>query len=103
MTSTRLTRFFAALITGAALTAGAVAQTNTDLTPGEVRKVDTAASKLTIKHGDIKNLDMPGMTMVFQVRDPTLLAKVKAGDAVRFHAERGDGTYIVTSLEVVKK
>ena len=40
MTSTRLTRFFAALITGAALTAGAVAQTNTELTPGEVRKVD---------------------------------------------------------------
>jgi Cu/Ag efflux protein CusF len=43
------------------------------------------------------------MTMVFQVSDPALLAKVKAGDAVRFHAERGDGTYIVTSLEVVKK
>jgi Cu(I)/Ag(I) efflux system periplasmic protein CusF len=103
MTTNRLTRLFAALLAGAALTAGAWAQTSVELTQGEVRKVDTAASKVTIKHGDIKNLDMPAMTMVFQVRDPALLAKVKAGDAVRFHAERGDGTYIVTSMEVVKK
>lgn len=103
MTTHRLTRIFTGWIAGLALTAGAWAQTSADLTPGEIRKVDAVASKVTIKHGDIKNLDMPAMTMVFQVRDPVLLAQVKAGDAVRFHAERGDGTFIVTRMEVVKK
>lgn len=103
MTSTRLSRSFAALIASAALTASAWAQTSAEPTQGEVRKVDAAAGKVTIKHDAIKSLDMPAMTMVFQVRDPALLAKVKAGDAVRFHAERDDGAYIVTGMEVLKK
>ena len=49
------------------------------MTEGEVRKIDKEARKITLKHGDIKNLDMPGMTMVFQVKDAALLDKVKAG------------------------
>lgn len=65
----------------------------------EVRKVDTAAGKITLKHGEIKNLDMPPMTMVFQARDPALLAKVKAGDKVRFTADKLNGAYTVLSLE----
>ena len=35
-------------------------------TEGEVRKVDKAAGKITVKHGPIANLDMPGMTMVLR-------------------------------------
>ncbi|MES2840482.1 MAG: copper-binding protein [Pseudomonadota bacterium] len=66
---------------------------------GEVRKVDTAAGKISLKHGEIKNLDMPPMTMVFQVNDPALLGKVKAGDKVRFTAMQVNGAYTVMSIE----
>jgi Cu/Ag efflux protein CusF len=69
------------------------------LTDGEIRKVDKEAKKLTIKHGPIQNLDMPAMTMVFQVKDPALLDQVKAGDKVRFRAEKDGGAYVVTRIE----
>ncbi|MBC7733114.1 MAG: copper-binding protein [Bacteriovorax sp.] len=68
------------------------------MTDGEIRKVDKSAKKLTIKHGPIKNLDMPGMTMVFQVKDAALLDKVKAGDKVRFTAEMIGGSVVVTDI-----
>jgi Cu/Ag efflux protein CusF len=70
-----------------------------DMADGEVRKVDKKAAKLTIKHGEIKNLDMPPMTMVFQVKDTALLARVKAGDKVRFKAEKSANGYVVTAIE----
>jgi Cu(I)/Ag(I) efflux system periplasmic protein CusF len=88
-----------ALLTTLAATS-ALAQT-TDMSSGEIRKVDKSSSKITIKHGELKNLDMPPMTMVFQVRDPALLEKAKKGDKVRFVAEEKDGTLIVTALEAV--
>lgn len=91
------------LIAGLALAASAglvLAQATT--TEGEVRKVDTAQRKITLKHGEIKNLDMPPMSMVFSVKDPALLAKVKAGDKVRFAADKIDGTYTVTAIEPVR-
>ena len=72
------------------------------LTEGEVRKVDKDAKKITIKHGPIQNLDMPAMTMVFQVKDPAMLDKVKAGDKVQFQAEKLDGAFTVTGMEAVK-
>jgi Cu/Ag efflux protein CusF len=52
-----------------------------------------------LKHGEIKSLDMPPMTMVFQVRDPELLNKVKPGDKVRFSAESREGAIVVTAME----
>ncbi len=72
---------------------------DTELSEGEIRKVNTATGKLTIQHGPLKNLNMPGMTMVFQVRDTALLAHVKAGDKVRFRAEADMGGYVVTTLQ----
>jgi Cu(I)/Ag(I) efflux system protein CusF len=69
------------------------------LTSGEVRKVDKENKKITLKHGEIKNLGMPGMTMVFQVKDPALLDKVKPGDKVRFAADKAEGGFVVTELE----
>ncbi|WP_137895349.1 copper-binding protein [Ramlibacter sp. 2FC] len=75
------------------------ATASADLTDGEVRKVDKTAAKLTIKHGPIKNLDMPGMTMVFQVRDAALLDKVQAGDKLRFRAENQGGKFFVTEIQ----
>jgi Cu(I)/Ag(I) efflux system periplasmic protein CusF len=74
----------------------------TAATDGEVRKVDLEARKLTLKHGEIKNLGMPGMTMVFQVKEPAMLEKVKIGDKVRFTAEKINGAITVTTLEAAK-
>lgn len=72
------------------------------LTEGEVRKVDQDQGKITIKHGPLENLGMPGMTMVFRVADPAMLSKVKQGDAIKFSAERVDGAFTVTKLELSK-
>jgi len=78
---------------------GAVADTMAD---GEVRKVDKDAGKITMKHGPIPNLDMPGMTMVFRVKDAAMLEQVKAGDKVRFAAEKVGGQFTVTQIEPTK-
>ncbi len=72
------------------------------MTEGEVRKVDKDAGKVTIKHGPLKNLDMPAMTMVFRVKDPAMLDQVKAGDKVRFVAEKVEGAFTLVQLENVK-
>ena len=72
------------------------------LTDGEIRKIDKENGKLTIRHGPIKNLDMPGMTMVFQVQDPAVLEKVQVGDKVRFTADKIDGKFTVTSLDAAR-
>ena len=66
---------------------------------GVVRRVDAAAGKISLKHGDIKNLDMPPMTMAFKVQDPAVLTQFKAGDKVRFTADKLGGNYTVLSLE----
>ena len=84
----------------AAFAASALAQ-DADMTEGEVRKVDKAQSKITLKHGEIKNLDMPGMTMVFQVKDKAMLDKLAPGDKVKFKAVNEAGKFTVTDLQVV--
>lgn len=80
----------------------AAAEKSAALTEGEVRKVDKEAKKLTIRHGPIANLDMPAMTMVFQVQDATILDSVKAGDKIRFNAEKAGGAFTVTQVESAK-
>jgi Cu/Ag efflux protein CusF len=79
--------------------APAVTAAASSLSTGEVRKVDVDSRKITIRHGPLENLGMPPMTMVFQVSDPALLAQVKAGDKVRFAAEKSGGAYVVTRIE----
>jgi Cu(I)/Ag(I) efflux system periplasmic protein CusF len=76
-----------------------VATDKPPMADGEVRKVDKEQGKLTLRHGPIQNLDMPGMTMVFQVKDPALLDKVKAGDKVRFKAEKANAAMVVTDIQ----
>ena len=70
-----------------------------DLSEGEVIRVDAAALKVTLRHGELKNLNMPPMTMVFRVQDAALLAPLKAGDKVRFRAEQVKGAYYATRIE----
>ena len=84
---------------GAAVSLGAMAQAMAD---GEVRKIDKENRKITLKHGEIKNLDMPPMTMVFQVSDASLLDKVKPGDKVQFNAVNESGKLTVTEIKPAK-
>ena len=87
-----------AAATAAATTAGSGAAA-ADMTDGEVRKIDIEAGKVTLKHADIKNLDMPGMTMVFVVKDKAMLDKLKAGDKVKFRAVNDAGKFTVTEIQ----
>ena len=105
------TAFIAALTVAGAASAqtatpgpasAAVSTEASELAEGEIRKVDKANKKLTIKHGTLKNLDMPGMTMVFHVTDETLLDKAQVGEKVRFRAEKVDGKFTVTQLEAAR-
>ena len=80
----------------------AAAASAADMTEGEIRKVDKDAKKLTIKHGEIKNLDMPPMTMVFQVKDAGVLDKLKVGDKVRFAVQKSDTGFVVTDIQAAK-
>ena len=84
--------------------AGPVVSATADypMSEGEVRKVDPSTKKITIKHGELKNLDMPAMTMVFQVADPAMLGKVKAGDKIKFRADKVNGALTVMEIEPVK-
>ncbi|HEY6510644.1 MAG TPA: copper-binding protein [Burkholderiaceae bacterium] len=79
----------------------AAAAAAADLTDGEVRKLDKDNAKLTLKHAEIKSLDMPAMTMVFQVKDRAALDGLKVGDKVRFKAVNEAGKYTVTEIQVV--
>lgn len=72
------------------------------MSEGEVRKVDRAAGKITLKHGPVPSIDMPPMTMVFVAADPAMLDRVKPGDKVRFAADKVGDVYRVTRIEPVK-
>lgn len=103
--------YLAAVLIGvASLTAGPVVHAqqaaapaaNAAMTDGEIKKVDKDGGKVTIKHGDIKNLGMPGMTMVFRVQDSAMLDNVREGDKVRFTADKVNGALTVTTIEQAK-
>ena len=94
------------LIAALTLTTPLYAQTATPtsaaasaMSEGVVRKIDTKNNKITLKHGPISNLDMPGMTMVFRLVSPTLLSGVKVGDAVKFHVEKINGALTITAIK----
>lgn len=99
--ATLLTLAVALPLAARAETAPSAAEAKADaMTEGEIKKVDIEQKKLTIKHGEIKNLGMPPMTMVFKVKDPAMLNSVKAGDKVAFVVERLPDGFTVTTLQV---
>ncbi len=95
-------KVFAPLLASLSVSA-VLAQAVLPMTEAEVRKVDIDAKKITLKHGEIKNLGMPPMSMVFQMKDPTQLEKFKAGDKVQFTADNVNGAITVISIEPIKK
>lgn len=102
---------FSMLAVGMSFSLASVAQSDMDqgqaaispvtlaMTDGLVKKMDPDNGKLTIKHGEIKHLDMPGMTMVFTVKDKALLAPVKVGDKIRFMVVDEGGKLIITDIQ----
>ena len=85
-----------------AQTASPAAVQSVVMSEGVVRKIDVANGKITLKHGEIPNIGMGPMTMVFGVKSPGLLDKVAAGDKVKFRAEEIKGDYVVTAIEKAK-
>ncbi len=85
-----------------AMNHGAMPMAAAAMSDGEVRKIDKETGKITIKHGPIKHLDMPPMSMVFTAKDPALLDRVKVGDKIRFHAADEAGKMIVTDIQLAK-
>jgi Cu(I)/Ag(I) efflux system periplasmic protein CusF len=69
---------------------------------GEVRKVDKEQGKVTLRHGPLANLEMPAMTMVFKAAEPKLLDGLKEGDKVKFTAEKVNGAFTLTAVQVAK-
>lgn len=82
--------------------AGHEAPATAELTDGEVKKIDKEAGKITLRHGELKNLNMAAMTMVFRVKDPAMLDQVKSGDKVRFAADRVNGAITVVQIQPAK-
>ena len=70
-----------------------------DMTKGVVKRVDVANGKLTIKHEEIVNLDMPGMTMVFDLKDKAAAGRFVPGDTVKFAVEVQGNKMVITQIE----
>jgi Cu/Ag efflux protein CusF len=69
-----------------------------DWAQGEIRRVDPANRRLTIKHGDIPSIDMPPMTMVFYVNDAQMLLGFSAGDKIEFQVVPDGKRYLITAI-----
>jgi Cu(I)/Ag(I) efflux system periplasmic protein CusF len=93
---------FVSLAVAGSLVGAPAASAQTDMVDGQITKVDQSAGKLTIKHGPIKKFDMDGMTMVFRAQDPAMLKSVKAGDKIKFEADKINGQFTVTKMEKAK-
>jgi Cu/Ag efflux protein CusF len=73
-----------------------------ELSEGTVKKIDTSTNRVMLAHGPIANIGMGPMTMMFKVKDPAMLKKLKDGDKVRFRAEDIDGDYTIVRIEAAK-
>jgi Cu/Ag efflux protein CusF len=89
-------------VTLGAIVAASAAFAQQSTVDGTVEKIDKDAGKITVKHGPIKNLDMDGMTMVFRAGDPSMLDKVKAGEKIKFQADRVNGQVTITKMDKAK-
>lgn len=104
-----LTTLFAAAAFAFALTPAAfasdaksAASADVSVSYGEIKKVDQEAGKLTIKHGELKNINMPAMTMVFAVTDKAALTQVNTGDKISFVAGNANGELTASNIRVVQ-
>ena len=87
------------LMTAVLMTSAALAETALPKVDAEVRRVNPDAGKITLRHGEIPNLGMPPMNMVFDVADPALLEGIAPGDRLLITVDRIDGAFTVLSIE----
>lgn len=80
--------------------APAVTASTAVMSEGEIRRINKETGKVTIKHGPLQNLNMPGMTMLFSLQDPAVIDQIKEGDKIKFVADKVDGVFVVKSLQV---
>lgn len=101
-TSAMLSPQSATAQTAASSQRAASASPATDWVEAEVRRIDLASRKITLKHGEIKQLDMPGMTMAFALAEdaaaPELLAALKPGDKLSVQIVSKAGRLTVIAL-----
>ena len=97
-----MTKTFTIVLSSIAATLALLAAAPAGATEGEVRKIDHAQGKLTIKHGEIKNLQIPAMTMAYKAKPTTLLDGLTVGDKIEFSADKVDGQYVVTAVRKAK-
>jgi Cu/Ag efflux protein CusF len=90
---------FAQSATPAGTPAPTASAASIPLSDGEITRWDPRTLRVTLRHGEIKNLEMPPMTMVFRVQDASIMGNLKPGDKVRFHAEQVNGAYHVKQIE----
>jgi Cu(I)/Ag(I) efflux system periplasmic protein CusF len=90
-----------AAVLASIVTSGAAFAQNV-MVHGEVKKIDAAGGKITLKHGPIKNLEMDAMTMVLRVNDKDMLKNLKVGDKVKFEAERASEGVTITKMQKSK-
>ena len=83
---------------GMKMSSGGATDSNAALTDAEVKKVDAASGKITLKHGALQNVGMPPMTMAFKAKDAAMLAHAHAGDKVKVRIEKVDGTLTIVKL-----
>lgn len=81
--------------------ASSAAADSQELSEGEVTRWDARSQKVTLRHGELKNLAMPPMTMVFKLQEASLGSQIKVGEKVRFRAEQVNGAFVVTHLEAI--
>lgn len=89
-------------IVGWALPGAVHAQATRDTGQGEVTKLDRDPPRLTIRHGELRALDMPAMTMAYRLQSPSLAEGIKPGDRVRFQVEKINGQYVLTRVEPIR-
>ena len=85
-----------------AATTSSAAPKASAMADGEIRKIDLNAQTITLKHGPIKSMEMPAMTMAYAVKNVALLDKIKVGDKVKFSAEMRETALIITAIELAR-
>ncbi|QVN22773.1 copper-binding protein [Burkholderia pyrrocinia] len=90
--------FAAGEMSGMKMSSDGSAESHAALTDAEVKKVDAASGKVTLKHGALDNVGMPPMTMAFKAKDAAMLAQVHAGDKVKVRIENVNGTLTIVKL-----
>ena len=70
---------------------------------GTVKSVRLSQGKVKIEHGPIERLGMPGMTMLFKVKNPAELDALEKDMPVEFNVENGSSGFEITLIKPMLK